>query len=289
MAHLSKKDYIKPFDENEFSGELYQLDEPVLDIKSVTETLREQFSNVIFQRSIEIINSVQSADEPVQYQLKLSNTDTLNAQTIIFCAGAGNEKLLQMLNFKQPQMQRRPLFMPMLKAKDTILPALYAHCLGAQALPKMTITSHLLNNTDSKDTEIVWYLGGEIAETGVPYSLEQQIQRAKQELNKLMPWLDFSLCQWSALRIDRAEPKMPDGSRPVEPAVFLEQQVITAWPVKLAMTPLMVDKIITKLERLKITKNSQSLSLNSEKDIQSAALVFAKTSQLPWEKVTQWL
>ena len=101
-----------------------------------------------------------------------------------------------------------------------------------------------------------------------------------------MPWMDFSPCKWSALAIDRAEPKMSDGSRPVEPAVFTEQGIITAWPVKLAMAPVMVDKVMAEIERLKITRNSQPVLMQNNK---STPLIPAKTTQLPWEKVDNWL
>jgi len=160
---------------------------------------------------------------------------------------------------------------------------MYAHCLGASALPKMTITAHSL---DDNIDQTVWYLGGEIAEQGVGRSIDEQTQRARQELQSLMPWMDFSQCQWSALAIDRAEPKMPDGSRPVEPAVFTEQGVITAWPVKLAMAPIMVDKVVQEIASLKIKKNAQAAMIHNTK---TGSMKQAKTSQLPWQKVDKWL
>jgi hypothetical protein len=214
------------------------------------------------------------------YQIKLSNASVLQTQCLILTAGAGNEQLLETLALAQPKMQRRPLLMPMLKAKASVLPAMYAHCLGASALPKMTITSHALSL--SGEPYMIWYLGGEIAEQGVGRSVAEQVQCAKKELQALMPWMDFSSCQWSALAIDRAEPRMPDGSRPVEPAVYQEDNVITAWPVKLAMTPIMTDKICQQIEALGITKNKQI-------NMDILSIETATISLLPWEKVTQWI
>ncbi len=279
MQHLSMKDYVAPFNQTEFNGELYQLDEPVLDIQSVIETLREQFSDCIYEGHVEEITQKKNTSS---YQIIFSNQKiVLTAHTMILTAGSGNENLLNSLHLEQPKMQRRPLLMPMLKAKENILPKMYAHCLGASALPKMTITAHQLS-----DEQVVWYLGGEIAEQGVGRSTEKQVQCAKKELQSLMPWMDFSLCQWSALAIDRAEPEMSDGSRPVEPAIFRCNQVITAWPVKLAMAPIMVDKIIEELELLGIEKNSPTLP----QDIQTVdSMSPAQTTLLPWEKVQHWL
>ncbi len=290
MQHLSAKDYVAPFNQPGFNGELYQLDESVVDIQSVIETLRAQFSDVIFQAHIEKISALANNNDDAGkkdfYQIQSVEGLNLVAQSIILTAGSGNEKLLASLNFTQPKMQRRPLLMPMLKAEASVLPRMYAHCLGASALPKMSITAHSLPAEVDKQKQTVWYLGGEIAEKGVGRSIEEQIQKAKKELHSLMPWMDFSQCQWSALAIDRAEPKMPDGSRPVEPAVFNDHGIITAWPVKLAMAPIMVDKILDKIDSLKIKKNPQAVFVHNKK---SSVMTQAKTSQLPWEKVKNWL
>jgi hypothetical protein len=271
MQHLSKETFLPPFNTSNFKGELYQLDEPVVDIKSVAKAIRKQFSDFVFQANVSgIINS------KGRYDLNIESNTLVSAQTIILTAGVGNEKLTSSLGLKQPKMQRRPLHMPMLKAKASILPKMYAHCLGASALPKMTISSHELSSSN----EIVWYLGGDIAEKGIHRSVDEQIKLAKVELAKLMPWMDFSHCQWSTLFIDRAEPKMPDGSRPSEPAVFKTEGVITAWPVKLAMVPIMVDKIVRELQGTDCKKNIQLTPIIS--------LSQAKVSQLPWERVTRW-
>ncbi|MCW8931923.1 MAG: FAD-dependent oxidoreductase [Gammaproteobacteria bacterium] len=280
MQHLQKGSYVAPFNQTDFSGELYQLDEPVLDIQSVIETIREQFSDFIFQGDVKELISVSDEQKSYQYQITFSDQkEMLFAKNLILTAGAGNENLLRSLNFNQPKMQRRPLLMPMLKAKESILPKMYAHCLGVSSLPRMTITAHQL-----PDNQTVWYLGGEIAEKGVGRSIEHQIQAAKKELQNLMPWMDFSQCQWAALAVDRAEPEMSDGGRPVEPAVFSQNQVITAWPVKLAMAPIMVDKIIDELEVLGVVRNSLPLDVKEVKSLSQA-----QTSPLPWEKVQNWL
>ena len=203
MQAVSAQDYRPPFQHSRFKGNLYQLEEPVLEMYSVFETLRQQFSQYIFQYPV---IDIHKQDKSGHYHIQ-SSKHRLLAQTLILSSGAGNESLLKYLGFTQPKMQRRPLLMPMLKAKSEILPKLYAHCLGVSAVPKMTITAHAYSKTQT-----VWYLGGEIAEKGVGRSISAQTQAAQSELKTLMPWMDFSHCQWSALAIDRAEPKMPDPS-----------------------------------------------------------------------------
>ncbi|MCU7835147.1 MAG: FAD-dependent oxidoreductase [gamma proteobacterium symbiont of Taylorina sp.] len=288
MKSLSSHEFAAPFDADDFNGVLYQLDEPVLDIQSVIESIRKQYETLIFQLNIDQISA---ADE--SYELKDSRQNiAISAQRLILTAGSGNEQLLDSLQLKQPEMQRRPLFMPMLKARASILPRIYAHCLGASALPKMTITAYTLpvSSSQAGEDEVVWYLGGEIAEKGVGRTLDEQISAAKQALQELMPWMNFSQCQWSALAIERAEPKMSDGSRPVEPAVFRKDNVITAWPVKLAMTPVMVDKIIEQLES---AQRGQSRLIFEKKQSTLTPLISlltpAHTAKLPWKKVQHWL
>ena len=279
MKHLSAQEFSAPFLHPDFAGDLYQLDEPVLDIQSVIESIRRQFAAFIFQYRVTDIQQLSKG-----YKIgSIAQSASIKAQKLILTAGSGNEQLLKSLQFKQPEMQRRPLFMPILKAKASCLPMLYAHCLGASALPKMTITSYPLDND-----EVAWYLGGEIAEKGVGRSLHEQIEAAKQELKKLMPWMDFSPCQWSALAIDRAEPVMPDASRPIEPAVFKENNVITAWPVKLAMTPIMVDKIIVQLEE-NTRDTDNDIENTSVNNLPPAQTTKVRTTRLPWQKVEHWL
>lgn len=277
MQRLTSHDYVSPFNVSSFSGELYQLDEPVLDVQSVIEAIREQFSQSIIHMNVDDLIEVTNENESAYLINQL-----LSAQALIFTAGAGNEHLLELLEIEQPKLQRRPLLMPMLKARESVLPKMYAHCLGASALPKMTITSHQVSgDAVEQEAQTVWYLGGEIAEQGVGRTTEAQVQEAKKELQTLMPWMDFSQCQWSALAIDRAEPQMNDGNRPAEPGVYRHEKVITAWPVKLAMAPIMVDKIMQELEQLGIEKNSQLVELTE--------LSEARTTKLPWEKVHNWL
>ncbi len=271
MQHLKPADYMPPFNRQDFQGEVYQLDEQVLDIKTVLEAIRTQYADRIFQFRVKTIRKNMNG----QYCIEDDNGRVgLCAGTLILTAGAGNEALLKTLGLDKPKMQRRPLLMPMLKAPESVLPRLYAHCLGASALPKMTITSHALEKG-----QMVWYLGGEIAEQGVGRSDKEQIKAAKKELHKLMPWMDFSACEWSVLAIDRAEPQMPDGSRPAEPAVFTQDNIITAWPVKLAMAPLMTDKIIDQLKQQGIPANAQQMNIQGKP---------ARTSALPWEKTEKW-
>ena len=143
-------------------------------------------------------------------------------------------------------MQLRPLQMVMLRgSRERPLPGeLYAHCLGASANPRITITTHY-----DSEGRTVWYLGGQVAEEGVGRDHDSQIAAVKKELGELFPWLDLSDAEWGTLPIDRAEPRMADGSRPDN--VFADEAdgIITAWPTKLALSPRLAKVIIEKIQQ----------------------------------------
>ncbi len=236
---LEGSDRPELFRHAEFKGQVYRLDEPVLDTASLVETLASQNRDYIFSAEGLKLNPNQPT------HIELSGNREIEAQRVVLSAGAGNETLLAQLGRERPAMQRRPLQMVMLRG--AALPSgVYAHCLGANALPRITITSHL-----DSDGNTVWYIGGQPAEEGVGRSRAEQIEAAKKELATLFPWIDFSGCEWGTLNIDRAEPKMADGSRPDDVFVDEDETVITAWPTKLALAPRLADEVEKRLSELK--------------------------------------
>jgi len=166
IQKLDIEQRIAPFNHESFKGELYQLDEAVLDSLSVLESIRQQYTEQILHFPVAAITA--QADD--YHLLENPEQQSIKAGMVILTAGAGNENLLLKLGLKLPVMQRRPLQMPILKASQSRLPLIYAHCLGASSLPKMTITSYQLGD------EVIWYLGGDIAEKGVGRSQSQQIE-----------------------------------------------------------------------------------------------------------------
>ncbi len=226
-----------------FHGQVYRLEEPVLDTASLVHALAEPQREAIIK-----------LDDPDAMQLSKSERGwriaagdvSLTAQRVVFAAGKGNAALLEKCGRRAPAMQLRPLQMVMMRgSREHPLPGeLYAHCLGASANPRITITTHY-----DSEGRTVWYLGGQIAEEGVGRDHDSQVAAAKKELGDLFPWLDVSDVEWGLLPIDRAEPKMADGSRPDN--VFADEQdgIITAWPTKLALSPRLAKVIIEKIEQ----------------------------------------
>ncbi|EPN47474.1 oxidoreductase, FAD-binding protein, partial [Pseudomonas syringae pv. actinidiae ICMP 19096] len=136
----------------------------------------------------------------------------------------------------QPQMQRRPLHMVLVKG-PTLKP-LFAHCLGGGPKPRITVTTH-----PAADGQCVWYLGGDLAEAdGVAREPDAQIAVARKELEALLPWVDLSQAQWATLRVDRAEPAQSGLVRPDNAFLDSQRRLMVGWPTKLALAPDFADR-----------------------------------------------
>lgn len=234
MQPISASSRPVPFDISGFHGRLYQLDEPVLDVPSLVRVLAEQLSGRIFLVPPEQLHLDPDSPTTLKCSTKTEQIN-LQSQRIVLTAGAGNRVLLEQLGHNQPAMQLRPLHMLVLRGK---LPPLFAHCLGAQASPRLTITSYPVS-----DQEQVWYVGGQLAEDGIGLSAAQQVESAKRELRATMPWVDFSHVSWHSFLIERAEYQVEQGRRPDSCYLHSADGVITAWPTKLAFAPRLAEEI----------------------------------------------
>jgi hypothetical protein len=137
-------------------------------------------------------------------------------------------------------MQLRPLHQVVIRSND--LPPLYSVCIGTGAKPPVVTTTH----TASDGTRL-WYIGGDIAETGVERTPAAQIDFARARFAELLPWLDLRAAEWETIRVERAEPATGTGDRP--PGAFVQQDgnVITVWPTKLALAPNLADQVVAAL------------------------------------------
>ena len=224
-----------PFDNAEFSGSLYQLQEPVLDVVSLIKVFYSQLADYCWQLPPARLRV--DAAQPRGFFIE--NRLRVNSRAILLAAGAGNQQLLGSWGRRQPAMQQRPLHMLMLKGR---LPRVYAHCLGASTSPRITITSYPL-----ADGNMLWYLGGQVAEQGVQRDAKAQIAAGIAELRELLPWLDTAAMQWSSYRVSRAEPAMASGKRPDDCYLQHENRLFTAWPTKLAFAPRLAGKLLVAL------------------------------------------
>src|SRR5690606_40816513 len=118
-------------------------------------------------------------------------------------------RLMRAMNRQRPAMQSPPVAMLALSVSPS--PPVYLLCIGDSfgMTPKLTITSH-----PGADGGWVWYVGGELAESGVQRSPQEQREVGERMLSATFPWIDFSSASWHSFMINRAEPRLPNLQRP---------------------------------------------------------------------------
>jgi glycine/D-amino acid oxidase-like deaminating enzyme len=260
--------YPPPFDASSFHGSLYRLDEPVLDPLSLMRVLDGRVGERCF-----LLSQPPSIERTAAgWRCSAAQGPSFTARALVLAAGAGNARLLRALGRERPPMQTRPLHMLMLRGD---LPLLTAHCLGASANPRLTITSYPLDGG-----RVVWYLGGQVAEAGVERTPSAQIQAGRDELAELLPWVRFDGVEWATLRIDRAEAATAGGRRPDDAFVDSDNGVITCWPTKLAFAP--------RVAALVATAVSDAGLMPSDAAGPPADWPHPPLAQLPWDEVGTW-
>ena len=240
VSALARSDYPAVFSVPGFKGVVYRLEEPVLAVRSLIETLAKPFLDYIFHADIDaVVRESSSTLVRLRYQQTLKE---LEVDQVVLLAGHGNEALSKTFEVVGSRMQRRPLHMVVVKMPH--LPTLYAHAMQLSDKPRVTITTHGVGENT------VWYLGGDIAETGMKRSAPEQVAFARQELAELFAEIDFSLADIRSFFIDRAEGLHESGKKPDAPVLHQEKNIMIAWPTKLAFAPLLAQDITSRLASL---------------------------------------
>jgi len=245
---LKKSDYPEIFQQPQFSGHVSAIRETVIDTKSLLTALHQKNADKIVKINLPTPEDIQflpsGAIQSITLQSGQQPATAIQAKKYVFTAGAGNEKLLSTITPPIP-MQRRPLHMVLAKFPKEAPQQypLYGHCMGRDAKPRITITTHRC-----EDGCMVWYLGGELSETGVSRDSAAQIQFAQKELAATLPWVDISPVQWRSFFIDRAEGQQPEGRRPADVVLKHEQNVLVGWPTKLALAPKLANHITQAIQ-----------------------------------------
>lgn len=162
----------------------------------------------------------------------------LHPRHVVFTAGAGNASLRQLAGLDGQSMQRRPLHMVLVRGS---LPVLNGHCVDG-ARTRVTITSDV-----DASGRTVWQVGGQLAEDGAALDALELVQRARQELQTVLPGVDFTRAEWSSYRVDRAEGVTATGGRPENVQVLCAGNVTTGWPAKLALAPVLAREIAGRI------------------------------------------
>jgi glycerol-3-phosphate dehydrogenase len=273
-AETDKKSLPAVFQHEEFKGQFYRLDEPVFDTLSVIRALAEPRKQSILMVNPE---TMAAADETLTVQSKQGENYLFHYKKIIFMAGEGTEKLLSCFGHNRPEMQLRPLKMVVMRGGPNapLGDMIYAHCLGASVNPRITITSHR-----DASGNIVWYMGGQLAEEGVNKSDVEQINAAQDELKVLIPWLELKDMQWGVLDINRAEIKKMGTSRPDSFSIEKNKNVITAWPTKMALAPALADVLVEMIDEE---------NMAAEADLSFPDWGLPEYADFPWDDESVWV
>jgi glycerol-3-phosphate dehydrogenase len=227
-------------------GAVLRVDEPVFDTRSVLGALAAAHeSNLVAVDGPEGIEFTSQGGQVTRVILRHGKAAvTLVPRAVVLAAGAGNEGLLSRLGLDASIAQRRPLHMTLLRAAS--LPEFYGHCVDGNRT-RVTITS-------GRDAggQIVWQLGGDLAETGVARDPASQIAFAAAELQAVLPSLHLSKrpdAAWSTYQIDRAERRTRSGLRPDDAEVLSlhDGRLLVAWPTKWALAPRLAAAVLAAL------------------------------------------
>ncbi|XAL99231.1 FAD-dependent oxidoreductase [Phycisphaeraceae bacterium D3-23] len=215
-------------------GGVFRLDEQVIAPESALAMLLQHHGSRCIQADVE---EFKVQDGTVR-SFELHSVRVRPAH-VVLTAGAGNAQLRAAIGLPNGTMQRRPLHMVMMRSPT--LPLLQGHCVDG-AKTRATITS-------DRDAEgrVVWQVGGQISEDGVCMERDELLAFAKREVAAVLPGLDLADVEWASYRVDRAEQQMPGNKRPEHCAVLEDGNVLTCWPTKLALAPILAADIIGRL------------------------------------------
>ncbi len=269
---------------------IHQVDEPVIDPRSLIETLESVFRSHGGRITV-APNALDIDGERREIRI---GSQTVRFSTLVLAAGEGNETLLAPFGIQAAKMQRRPLQMVMARpvsgaSKD--LPPLFGHCIAALSdKPRITVTTQRQSSL-SGQTRNVWYIGGQLAETGGGIPLGEHLRRARAEVQACLPWIDLSQTEWAGFSVNRAEGVTASGSRPDMPVVVSAVgasggHIFAVWPTKLVFAPLAAEILRTHIAR--VTEPTPPDD-KAEYVARLRGLIAPLVAPLPWDREDiQW-
>lgn len=226
-----------------FQGQVYRLDELVLDVPSLLRNLAAPVADRLFRVDPlqEVVSPVTDAEGRLSLEIPAYGL-RLRPRFVVMTAGEGYPALATHFRLHGPAMQLRPLHMAMVSHDHA--PDLYAHCIGTSSRPLLTVTTH-----PGDGRRKTWYLGGDLAESSNDLNSQGLIEKARKSLSDLLPWVKLENPVWKTVRVNRAEPSQPDRRRPDASFVQAHGPYLVAWPTKLALAPDLAEQIIGHLDR----------------------------------------
>ena len=162
IRKLKSSQYPSALADRAFRGQVYELDDLVVDAESLIRHLAQGLEGQLLAFDPER-DTIHWNDQGVD-SIQVGGL-TLKPGMTVLAAGLGNSALLSQAHQQDLALdireQSRPLHMVMVRHR--LGHRLYAHCVGTSNKPRLTVTTH-----DMPDGSLVWYLGGDLAERGHP-------------------------------------------------------------------------------------------------------------------------
>lgn len=273
---LKPEAYPAVFQHAAFKGSLYKLVDTVIDTPSLLATLSQAHADRICRIDWQQAQLQRQGDGARIVMQVDGKTVCIDSQLTVLAAGKGNGDLLAALQVSAPAMQLRPLQQVLVRHHHPY--PLYAHCVGTDSKPRLTISSH------PDGDAMVWYLGGQLAEDGVNLAPDALVARAKKEIGELFPWLDWRDAEWATLRVERAEPQQDGLLRPdnawLSPCEQLSRCLV-AWPTKLTLTPNLGNLLMDYLQREHLLPMHDAV-------LPAGLARISTVAQSPWQNMT-WM
>ncbi len=260
VREVPQAEWPKDLKNSGFKGSAIYMDEPVVDVPSVLRALADPYSDYIKKITKE------NAAQPFEF---LQNHG-ITAKRVIFTAAKSNQEIALKNNDNVGlETQKRPLVQAMMK--NAPFP-LFAHLVGKTDKPIASITTH-----ETESGELVWYLGGGVAERTMDTNPDNVYQDALTALKTYLPAINFEKAEWAALPIERIEGKSKtDSWMPDTPTIHKTGDVLYCWPTKMTFAPMLSDMIMDDLKSHNIKPSGQSTQINS--------FSRAEFTQTPWDK-----
>lgn len=237
-AMRSRMERIDPQEEPAFAvgfeGHLYRLSEPVLNLSTLIQGFEQILDGHLYHCEVTRLRSEGGRVIGVE-----TNQGQLDGE-VILTAGEGTETLLRESGINQPNMQIRPLAMSVCALKKPI-PPVFGHQLGIGSKPKLTISTHTL------DDRQYLYLGGQLAEEGVERTDAAQREATEHAVSEALSWLNPEIDTIKIFRVNRAEPATDQGARPDSAFTHAFPGGFVCWPTKLALAPQLADLLVPQL------------------------------------------
>ncbi len=216
------------------AGEVLTLGETVIDPQSLLAVLANKHAGKVALGNVQRISRDGDFE---RVDIRGACDVSVRARKVVLAAGAGNESLARLAGV-EVAMQRRPLRQAMIRGA---LPLVFGHCIDG-AKTRVTITS---DTTACGD--VVWNIGGEVAEVGPKLTQSDFRAHVIAELRAAIPQFELQGSAFTSFDVDRAEPRTKDGRRPARPFAQTSRGITTLWPVKLVLAPMIAEQVAAEI------------------------------------------